>query len=327
MNGCTAADKPRIAILLAVYEPRMDWLQEQLRSLDAQTYPNLMLYVRDDGSRTVSFERIEQCVQQNIHSFSYKVEQNEKNLGSNSTFERLTREAEGEYFAYCDQDDVWLPEKLSILKEKLCQTNALLVCSDMKIIDENGRQIADSITKIRRNHVFRSGKGMAHTLFFSNFVTGCTMLIRAEECKKAAPFCPYMVHDHYLALWCAERGEIVSLAQSLVRYRIHDGNQTGMMAGVADKASYGRVRIELVCDRLRWLESHFPCAGDTQRELQAGLKWAQARNRNWKHQGGAFELWKFRRFNPLTTFFEIFAAYFPEPLFMWFVGLKKKNLL
>ena len=97
MNGCTAADKPRIAILLAVYEPRMDWLQEQLRSLDAQTYPNLMLYVRDDGSRTVSFERIEQCVQQNIHSFSYKVEQNEKNLGSNSTFERLTREAEGEY--------------------------------------------------------------------------------------------------------------------------------------------------------------------------------------------------------------------------------------
>ena len=46
-------DKPRIAILMAVYEPQMDWLREQLKSLERQTYPNLHLYIRDDGSSTV----------------------------------------------------------------------------------------------------------------------------------------------------------------------------------------------------------------------------------------------------------------------------------
>ena len=63
MSGCTETGKPRIAILMAVYEPRMDWLREQLLSLNAQTYPNLMLYIRDDCSPTVPFEEIQSCVQ------------------------------------------------------------------------------------------------------------------------------------------------------------------------------------------------------------------------------------------------------------------------
>ena len=68
MSGCTETGKPRIAILMAVYEPRMDWLREQLLSLDAQIYPNLMLYVRDDCSPTVPFEEIQACVQDCISS-------------------------------------------------------------------------------------------------------------------------------------------------------------------------------------------------------------------------------------------------------------------
>ena len=39
MSGCTETGKPLIAILMAVYEPRMDWLEEQLDSLERQTYP------------------------------------------------------------------------------------------------------------------------------------------------------------------------------------------------------------------------------------------------------------------------------------------------
>ena len=112
-------DKPRIAILMAVYEPQMDWLREQLKSLERQTYPNLHLYIRDDGSSTVPFEEIEACVENCIHSFPYVIRRNEENLGSNLTFQRLTQEAEGDCFAYCDQDDVWLPEKLAVLQEEL----------------------------------------------------------------------------------------------------------------------------------------------------------------------------------------------------------------
>ena len=161
-------DKPLISILMAVYEPRLDWLREQLESLEKQSYPNLRLCIRDDCSPTVSFWGIERLVKECICSFPYEIRRNEENLGSNLTFQRLTQEAEGEYFAYCDQDDVWLPEKLEALQEELERTGALLVCSDMVIIDGQGQQTADSITKIRRRHVFRSGGVLTEGLLISN---------------------------------------------------------------------------------------------------------------------------------------------------------------
>ena len=78
--------------------------------------------------------------QECITSFPYSITRNEENLGSNGTFERLTREAEGDLFAYCDQDDIWLPEKLTVLQKAMEREQALVVCSDMYIIDSSGKQ-------------------------------------------------------------------------------------------------------------------------------------------------------------------------------------------
>ena len=318
-----SGEKPCIAILMAVYEPRMDWLAEQLASLERQTYPNLRLYIRDDCSPTVQFEEIEALVREHIRSFPWEIGWNEQNLGSNRTFELLTKEAEGEYFAYCDQDDIWLPEKLTVLQEALEAQHAELVCSDMVIIDEEGRRTADSITKIRRHHVFCSGEGLAKDLLVSNFVTGCTMLIRAETAKGAIHFCPYMVHDHYLALYAATKGKIVSLPDKLVRYRVHGTNQTGLMMGVHDKASYGKVRIEDLLDRLLWLQEHFPDLP----ELDEAIVWARARKSNWARRGGGSTVWKYRRFSPLPSGFEVFAGWVPEPVFRLFLVAAKRDLI
>lgn len=218
--------KPLISILMAVYEPRMDWLREQLDSLEAQAYPNLRLYLRDDCSPTVSLSELKGCVKECIRPFPYEICRSEENLGSNLTFERLTREAEGDYFAYCGQDDVWLPEKLEVLQKELEASGALLACSDMYVIDGEGRQAADSITKVRRRHIFHSGYGLAEGLLISNFVTGCTMLARSGAAKAAVPFCPYMVHDHYIALCCSGAGGIRCVMRPLIRYRIHGNNQS-----------------------------------------------------------------------------------------------------
>ena len=327
MSGCTETGKPRIAILMAVYEPRMDWLREQLLSLNAQTYPNLMLYIRDDCSPTVPFERIQSCAQDCIRAFPYEIKRNEKNLGSNGTFERLTQEAEGEYFAYCDQDDVWLPEKLEVLEKTITGSGALLVCSDMHIIDSNGDQTADSITKVRRHHKFMSGKDLAKDLLVSNFVTGCTMLVQAAMAKAATPFCPYMVHDHYIALWCAERGEVISLRQQLVNYRLHTGNQTNLMAGVKDKASYGKVRIDLMLARMQWLKDDFPCGKELKQTINDAVVWARARKQNWEHHGGTRLVWKYRRFSILPSVSEMVLKYVPDSLFMKTIQLARKNYI
>ena len=327
MSGCTQTDKPRIAILMAVYEPRMDWLREQLGSLNAQTYPNLMLYVRDDCSPTVPYEEIQSCLQECISTFPYVVQRNEKNCGSNKTFEFLTREATGDYFAYCDQDDIWLPEKLEILEQTLLENDALLACSDMYIIDAKGEQIANSITKVRKHHVFHSGKGLAEGLLTHNFVAGCTMLIDSVQAKNAIPFCPYMVHDHYLAFWCAEHGKIQSVMKPLISYRIHGGNQTGLLTGVVDKTSYEKFRIDVILHRMAWLKKHFPCRIELQKTIDNALLWAEARKRNWNHKGGARIVWKYRKFSRIISLFEIFSNKMPEYLFGKFIQIGKRNLV
>lgn len=318
---------PLISILMAVYEPRMDWLREQLNSLEKQTYPNLRLYIRDDCSPTVPFEAIQALVKDCIHSFPYTISRNEENVGSNQVFERLTREAEGEYFAYCDQDDVWLPEKLTVLQTELEDSGALLACSDMYIIDGKGRQVADSITKVRRRHIFHSGYGLTEDLLISNFVTGCTMLVRSGAAKAAAPFCPYMVHDHYIALCCSKTGGIRSVMRPLIRYRIHGGNQSGVMAGVRDKASYGEVRIDAVVKRFQWLGNHFPYREGMEDAIHQRLEWMLARQSNWRERRKGGTVWKYRRFSPLASTFELAAVYFPERVFLFFVRLKKENLI
>lgn len=315
-------------MLMATYNPRLDWLREQLLSINAQDYPNLVLHICDDCSPNVAFEDIERCVTECISAFEFTLERNEEKLGSNLTFERLTREcADGEYLAYCDQDDVWHENKLSTLQAAIEREGVLLVCSDMCVIDGEGRKTADSITEVRRRHVFRSGTGLAEKLLVSNWVTGCTMLVRAEAAKAAVPFCPHMVHDQYIALVCAERGKIVSLPDALIDYRIHGANQTSTLAGVTDKASYLEARIEKMQQRMSWLRDYLPCGEATRAVIEDGIRWVNARREHWLHRGGAAVVYKYRRLGKNDAAFELVTAYCPEWLFRFAVGLVKSDKL
>jgi hypothetical protein len=195
----------------------------------------------------------------------------------------------------------------------------------MLVIDEKGSVTADSITKKRRHHVFRSGEGLAPKLLFHNWVTGCTMLVPAKLAKAAVPFCPYMVHDHWLALFCANQGRIRCLADPLITYRIHSGNQTLEMAGVRDRESYISIRIELVIKRIKWLIDNFRCNNEMKAVLADALLWAQAREANIRRRGGKYLVWKYRHFSWFASIFEIFAPAIPESLFMRFIDLKRKN--
>lgn len=328
MNGCMETDKPLISIVMAVYEPNLQWFKEQLESLEEQTYPNLELVVIDDCSPTVSFEIVKQYVSKYIHSFPYQVERNEKNLGSNLTFEKLTRWAKGKYIAYCDQDDVWLPEKLTVLQSQIEQTGAKLVCSDMYVIDGQGKQIADSITKVRRHHVFKSGEHLSEELLFHNFVTGCTMLMPTELAKQATPFCPYMVHDHYLALYASMFGMIQSLDKSLIHYRIHGGNQTGILAGVTNKKSYCQIRIVEPLKKFEWIENNLKMPKKLYEIVKQGQQWFEARKKYFEgDKQYIYVIWKYRKFSVLPSLFEILAGMLPESIFMMFIHKAQRNQL
>ncbi len=327
-TGSSLKDRPLISIVLATYNPRMDWLKEQLASLEKQTYRPLELIVIDDCSSKVDMTEISSCVEDCIKSIPYRIMQNEENLGSTKTFEKLTMLAEGKYIAYCDQDDVWHENKLEKSLEALENTDGVLAFSDMNIIDGVGNLVADSITKVRRHHKFYSGEGLSRVLLFSNFVTGCTILMKTKEAKNAIPFCPYMVHDHWLALYCSVDKKLIFIDNRLLNYRIHASNQTLMMAGVKDKESYLKIRIEEALYKFIWLSERFVESDDLSLTISQAIEWMKARQ---AHFQGSFKsiklIWIYREFSFLTSIFEIFTPYIPERFFMFFIRLKKRNIL
>ena len=298
-------DKPLISILMAVYEPRMDWLRQQLVSLNEQTYPNLRLYIRDDCSPTVPYEQIQSCVQECITRFSYTITRNEENLGSNGTFELLTREADGELFAYCDQDDVWLPEKLTVLQEAMERERAVLAYSDVSAVDDEGKLLAGSLRELRPRLTYLEGSDLAPKLFFRNCVAGCAMLVNSNIAKRAIPFPRQTVCDHWIALLAATEGTIAFVPDQLVRYRQHKHNQTGVLAGVSDKQSYLRYKVAPLEERLTCYRQHTV----PQEEIEA---FARARI-----DGRIIGIWKYRALAPREAEFEIAAHLLPDGLISW----------
>lgn len=311
---------------MAVYEPRLDWLREQLASLEAQTYPYLRLYIMDDGSRTVSLDAIRACAAECIRSFPFTVEESGENRGSNAAFEELTRRAEGEYFAYCDQDDVWLPEKLETLYETMLRQQAQLVCSDMAVIDAHGNRIAESITDLRRHHLFKSGDELWRTLWYANFASGCAMLVRADAARSAVPFNPHMYYDHYIALCCSERGRVVSVPEALILHREHGGNQSSLLKGVEDKQSYYRIRVEEKYRAVCWLCDNHSGPVELMEELSRARKWMEARVRYARGERRfAGEIWRQRSFSPRPALLELAMPYLPEKVFGLCISLARNN--
>lgn len=315
MTRCMETDKPLISILMAVYEPRMDWLEEQLISLNNQSYPNLRLYVRDDCSPTVAYEEIEATVGRCITAFPFQIQRNMQNVGSNATFEQLTCEAEGDYFAYCDQDDRWLAEKVETLVSAMT-AEVTLVCSDVQVMDDTGAVVADSIQTLRKRHVFHSGSQLTGSLSIRNFVIGCTMLVRTQVAKEALPFPGCFVHDHWIALWGSLQGEVVSLSQPLIQYRQHQRNQTGVLFGIEDKQSYVQRKIALQAQQLQTLH---------QRLQAQGLGDVIERERNWTETRLKYHQWfrltdgmktmTYRPYGLPLALFELVLPMLPQAVF------------
>ncbi len=314
-----------VAILLATYNPPADWLTALLESLNRQSYSSLHLYVRDDGSAPEYFSDVQKQLQAHITAFPYTLLQNEKNLGSNSTFGRLVQDCREEYICFCDQDDIWEPDKISngIRLLESSPLNPILVCSEVAIIDGDGKPMADRISAHRKRHVFLRGNNLAPELINRNFAMGCTVTMRRSRALSYLPFPEGVVHDHYLAFRASLDGAIDYSEEPQMRYRVYGGNQTGVMSGVRTKKDYFDKRIAVFQARVRCFSAYAKLP-----QLEVADAWCRAREQNFRREKGGFRaLWKMRSFNPVTSLFELFALRLPAPLFRIAIRMVQKGFL
>ncbi|MBP0027597.1 glycosyltransferase [Roseofilum sp. Guam] len=221
----------KIGIILATYNPNMEYLRKQIESLREQTWQDWMCHVVDDCSSEGCQSQIQATIagDRRFHFHSYS-----ENVGSYHNFERGLELCVGdqrlEAIACCDQDDIWLPDKLERQWHALESQSALLVHSDLELIDAQDDTCHPSAWEFEQ----RSPQKLTpQLLLLRNTLTGCTMMFRPELLSVVLPFPPRKggdwYHDWWIALIASHRGKIAHISTPLVRYRIHDTNTVGVV--------------------------------------------------------------------------------------------------
>lgn len=328
MKKCTQTDK-LVSVVIAVYKPKREWFSLLLESIENQTYKNINVLIYDDCPKEPFDDKFAGI----IKSFPVKIFRGKKNLGSNLAFEYLTEIAEGDYIAYCDQDDIWESRKIEKLVNKFGENpETVLVCSDLSVIDAEGKKIAGSYREISRRHIFYEGKDVFKHLIFRNFAVGCASMIEIKTAKKALRFNKYFYHDHWLALCASVSGNIAFIDECLIRYRIHGGNQTGVFSGINTKNDYFEKRIRVFYDRNKDIDRLKEISSEENlKELEniifGAKKYARVRKEHFESTSIStlFSMLKFFKFGVFVNLFEIFLPLMPEFLFRMFVRLLRSN--
>lgn len=219
-----------IAILLATYNGAL-YLREQIESLLNQTFTDWHLFIHDDGSTDGTRDIIDTYVRAyptKISMLDYPSQG-----GACRNFFSLLETVEAPYYMFCDQDDVWLADKvektfcrMKLLEQQHHET-PLIVHSDLMLTDACLNVIDTSFVRNQRIKLeaIKEYEDYAAT----NTVTGCTTLFnqQAKACMRR-PYDKAILHDAWLCLSVVAQGGVVYfIDEPLVKYRQHGNNTLG----------------------------------------------------------------------------------------------------
>lgn len=209
-----------VHILLSTHNGER-YLAEQLDSLLAQTYVDWRLSARDDGSADTTCAILEAYARRDAR-ISVVVGEN---LGVFESFYTLLEQADpsAAYYAFCDQDDVWLPDKLERAVAALeagASGEPTLYCARALLVDESLRPLS-----LSRAY---GPTDLANALV-ENIGIGCSMLLDRQARDMVLRCRPSIapVHDWWCLLVVAATGRVIYDATPRLWYRQHGGNAIG----------------------------------------------------------------------------------------------------
>lgn len=185
---------------------------ETVASIQAQTYENWELIVCDDFSSDNSVEVLNELAQKDPRIRVYTMN---KNQGAGVARNLAINKSKGRYVAFCDSDDIWYPEKLSIQLDLMTQCNLALTYSSYDITRDNVLLYKKNVSK---KVTYLS------TLFFNQL--GCLTVIYDKEILGKC-LMPAMRKRQDYALWLKILKEIKvtrGVEKSLAEYRLRNGS-------------------------------------------------------------------------------------------------------
>lgn len=219
-----------IAIILGVYNGSK-YLSNQLDSIINQTNKDWTLYIRDDFSSDNSLEIISRYCEQ--YSNFILIEDTKGNLRTRDNFFELLYRVDSDYYMFCDQDDIWLPNKIELTFNKMkfnelkYKYNHILIFTDLKVVDYSLKELSSSFWKYSRinPYVIKTFNYMS----VYSLVTGCTVMINRKAYLNSLPISPLAaMHDSWITLKTIASGGIVDFVDEVtILYRQHGSNVLG----------------------------------------------------------------------------------------------------
>ncbi len=217
----------KIAVLLSSYNGEK-FIEEQVDSILAQKLDGQVdIYVRDDGSTDYTHEILDRLQEEG--KLEWYTGPNKKPALSFIDLILHVKDCDYDYYAFCDQDDYWMPDKLQnavhAIRKKQRPT---LYVGNAELVDEHLVSMGRCVYK-------KAPKLDFYTLSCAGGLLGCTMVFNerlAKIVQHNPPKGPIVMHDFYLALLCkAVGGSIVYDERCLIQYRQHKNNVIGVAHG------------------------------------------------------------------------------------------------
>lgn len=212
----------KVCVVISTYNGEK-YLEDQLSSLIEQTYPNMKIFVRDDDSKDNTAKILDKWKESNKIDYVKG-----KNLGYGKSFvEALKLAGDFDYYAFCDQDDVWLPNKIESAIKILDNKNMdkpLLYVSNLNVCDGDLNFInkTNNVNIISFANSIVEASLSGNTLVFNRKLK--EILISAENKNLYA-------HDWIVYMIASSMGEIYYDKNAYIQYRKHANCVTDQKMG------------------------------------------------------------------------------------------------
>lgn len=223
--------KKKLAVLLSTYNGE-SYIKEQLDSLVKLVRDfDLDIHIRDDGSSDSTCHIIKMYILNNPNIFLYEG----NNLGVIGSFLWLVDNIKNyDYYAFCDQDDVWEPLKLiaaTNMIEKFSQNDAIAYCSAYNFVDEKLNHLGrfTSRSDFSLNNILIENCAPGCTMVFNNALRQIYVNLNMGDISKCI-----VMHDWFFLSLASIFGTVIYDNNSYLLYRQHDNNAIGIKSGFVD---------------------------------------------------------------------------------------------
>jgi glycosyltransferase involved in cell wall biosynthesis len=223
-----------ISVAMCTYNGEK-FLSQQLESIAAQTRLPIELVICDDRSTDSTTDIIQKFAAS--APFPVRFNLNPVNLGGTAkgitrNFEQASRLCTGDLIAFCDQDDVWFPQRLARMAEPMEEeAQAGGVFADAQLVSEQGVPkgilLSETTGMTPKEHERLLRGEVLPVLLSMTKVYGCSLMVDSQLLLKVLPVPPNWWFDAWVACTVALYSRLVFIPEPLFSYRIHSTQSVG----------------------------------------------------------------------------------------------------